>query len=155
MAASLNREAIYVALAALLAGVPGVQICDRRFRPVSEVPPNDQPAIFLQEDGETPESRKGLPTVWTLHAALFVYFRTDGELGTAPGTVANGLLAGIENAVAWVNGDPAAMSQNAPTTLRGLLISAKFAGKTEIGLGDTTGQGGALIHLDLRATAGG
>lgn len=155
MAASLNREAIYVALAALLAAIPGVVVCDRRFRSVSEVQPNDQPAIFLQEDGETPESKRGLPTIWTLHAAVFVYFRTDGELGVAPGTTANGLLTAIENAVNWINGDPAAMSQNAPTTLRGLLISCGFAGKTEIGLGDTTGQGGALLHLNLRATAGG
>ena len=154
---ALDREAIYVALAAALASVQGMQTpCSRIFRDVTHVDPSEQPAMFLESDGETPENQaKGLPTIFGLHARIWVYARTDTEGGVAASSVFNPILKAIETALNWQGGDSAGMSTAALTTLRGLLISAKYDGKTMVGEDVATRQGVAYVPILLRATGGG
>ncbi len=155
--AALDREAIYVALAAALGTIAGVTTpCSRVFRMAMHVDPSEQPAVFLESDGETPENQvKGLPPVLILHAKIIIYARTDTETGVSASSVINPILKSIQTALNFNGGDAGGMSTSALTTLRGLLISAKYDGKTEIGENVETRQGFAIVPIALRATGGG
>lgn len=152
--AALNREAIYVALETLLAAIPGVKTCSRVTRDIGRVQPNEMPALFLSAHKESARSTKGLPTVWTLRATILVYARTDPETGIAPSSVINPILTAIENALLWVNGDGAPLAPNAPTTLHGLVSHVFMGPEIDIGEGVETGQGVAVVPLEILATGG-
>jgi hypothetical protein len=152
--AALNREAIYVALEQLLAAIPGVKTCSRVTRDLGRVAPTEQPAVFLSAHKESAKNTKGLPTVWTLRATVLIYARTDPETGNAPSSVLNPILTALENALLWVNGDGAPLAPQSPTTLKGLVSRVWMGPEIDIGEGVETGQGVAIVPLEILATGG-
>lgn len=149
--AGLDRESLYAAILTALSGInsPAIQTVSRRFRDLDKVQPNEQPAIFLVTGDETGVySDRGRPAQWVLEPAIFVYARTD-DAATAPSTVLNPILTAIETALQNVPGDqfPAPGS---PTTLGGRALHCRIV-KTLIGEGAASGQGVAILHLNILA----
>lgn len=95
----INREAIYAALFARLAGIPGLVTASRTLRHWNDTAPEQQPALFVAQGSQSPSTQPGLPTRWTLAADVYVYARASG--GSASSTVLNALLDAIEAALPW------------------------------------------------------
>ncbi len=78
----------------------------RRLRHWSQVPPSEQPAIFMSETGGYAGHMGGTridyvtnaPVVWTLFADFYVYFYETNEL-VAPGIDLNPLIDAVELAL--------------------------------------------------------
>jgi hypothetical protein len=91
------REPIYAALFELLRNVPGVVTSSRILKHWNDVPPEQQPALYMAQTGEVAQARTGVATKWLLQVDVYVYVRTSG--GKVPGTILNGILDGIEAAL--------------------------------------------------------
>lgn len=86
------REQIYQALFDLLKAETSIKTISRRLRHWSEVPPADQPALFLVQKIETATVRTKIPTIWTFHVDLWLYVRSSGEHDTPPMYYANPII---------------------------------------------------------------
>jgi hypothetical protein len=89
-----NREALYAALFARLAAIPGLVTKSRILRHWADVPPQQQPALYMAQAAQIPQTRTGEPTRWFLDASVYLYVRTSGS--QVPGSVLNPLLDAIE-----------------------------------------------------------
>lgn len=89
-----GREAKIAALFAKLQAIPGVVTKSRRLKHWSDVPAEQQPALYLAQGNQTPQTRTGEPSRWLLDFEIYVYVRTAGE--QVPGTVLNPILDAIE-----------------------------------------------------------
>lgn len=59
----IDREAIYEALFQAVTGCPGLVTVGRRLRHWSDVTPAEQPALFLVQRRELPNTIPGRPTL--------------------------------------------------------------------------------------------
>lgn len=89
-----SREALFAALFAKLAAVPGLVTTSRILRHWADVQPQQQPALYMAQGDQTPQTRTGEPTRWLLDVQVYLYVRTSG--GQVPGSVLNPLLDAIE-----------------------------------------------------------
>ena len=81
---------------------------------------------------------------------MFVYARTDPETGSAPSTILNPILKGIEAALEQQAGD-GAPAQGSPTTLGGLVLHC-WVTDFELAEGlDSGGQGVLIVNLEVLA----
>lgn len=69
----MNREAVYAALFAKLAGVPGFETTSRALLHWSAIEPKRQPALFMTVGRQVPVRARGVPLVWECEAPLYVY----------------------------------------------------------------------------------
>jgi hypothetical protein len=68
------REVIYSTLWELGANSARFTSANRRLRHWADVPPGEQPALFMSEKGGTAAVKKlGAPVVWTLYADFYIY----------------------------------------------------------------------------------
>ncbi|MGH6980094.1 MAG: hypothetical protein ACREFC_02705 [Stellaceae bacterium] len=141
----MNREPIYQALFALLAGASGFATASRRLRHWSDVAAAEQPALFLAQKSETAEQRRGLPTKWICDVDAYVYCHAPDD-ATAATTVLNPLLDAIEAALA--PGAGADLAANAQT-LTGLAYQAWINGKIETDEGTLGGQAVAIVPIRI------
>lgn len=96
----MTREPILAALWALLAADARWVTKSRRVQHWADVPPNQQPALFLAVLHEVPEYLKSAAAVkWTVHGELYVYANT-ADRTVAPSTVLSALLDPIETVLA-------------------------------------------------------
>jgi hypothetical protein len=141
----MNREPVYGALFALLAGCAGFTTASRRLRHWSDVAAAEQPALFIAQKSETAEQKRGLPTQWTCDIDAYVYCHAPDEL-TPPTTALNPLLDAIEAALApQAGGDLAANVQS----LGGLAYQAWINGKIETDEGTLGGQSVAIVPIRI------
>jgi len=157
---ALNREPIFVALAARMQSVAGfVTPCSRIFKTFEDVAAEQQPAMFLLVGNEEASGDPRQPTKWKLHARLVVYNRHDATPGVAPATAQNALLTAIE---ASLEMQPAEAAQLGPfandgqqphTTLGGLVNSCRIFGTVEKDEGMFQEQGIMEIPIELTTTA--
>lgn len=136
----MNREPIYSALFAKLAGSAGYVTTSRRLKHWNDVQPEQQPALYLAQKGEIALTVRGQPTKWTLTVDVYVYVRTTGE--QSPGPLLNNLLDAIEAALA-----PNAI-ENAQT-LGGLCEWCRIEGAIETDEGTLGDQAVAIIPIHL------
>jgi hypothetical protein len=113
----VNREAIYAALFARIAALPGLVTAGRRLKHWHDVPPSLQPALFMVQKRERPSQQRGLPTTWVLAVDLYLYSHGGADPNAVPAQALNALLDGLEAALAP---DPASGLQ----TLGGLVDHA-------------------------------
>lgn len=92
----IDREAIYAALFARLATIPGLVTTSRVLRHWDDVQPEEQPALFQAQGAQQPTTVTGQATKWLLPADIYVYVRT--EEGQPPSSVLNPILDAIESA---------------------------------------------------------
>lgn len=110
----MTREPILAALWALLAADARWVTKDRRVQHWADVPPNQQPALFLAVLHEMPHYLRSAAALrWTLQGELYVYANT-ADRTVPPSAVLSSLLDPIEAVLA-----PDAMGQ--PQTLGGLV----------------------------------
>jgi hypothetical protein len=82
----ISREPLYSAFFAQVSAAVtaiGAQTTSRRWRPFTDVPPSQQPALFQTQGKETPYEQRGQPTRWYLPVKLHVYINV-GEDPTVP-----------------------------------------------------------------------
>jgi len=85
------RETIYQALMDLLVD-PEIKTLSRRLKHWSEVPPGDQPALFITQKLETAKFTTRMPTSWVLSVDLWLYVNTGGDSDKTPMSIVNPIL---------------------------------------------------------------
>lgn len=138
----LLREPIYAALFDRLKVIPGLKTTSRRLRHVSEVPAQQQPALFLSQGGQRPNYETGRTTLWDLGAVIYVYAKDPKSEN--PGSILNPILDAIEAALAFDN-----PNHNA-CTLGGLVHWCRL-GEMESDEGTMGEQAVVRIEVSMRA----
>ncbi len=97
----IDFELIFSTLFTLLSGSSGSFVTvSRRAKPWSEVPQNQQPALFQeQHDFKVTQKAVGFPAVYHLEADAIIYaYSTDKTI--SPAQVINPLISGVVNTLA-------------------------------------------------------
>jgi len=129
-----HREQILAALADRLKSVGGIATFDRRLRHWEEVPPAEQPALFMLAAGQTVESTgRGLPAL-RVNVNLYLYSRTDGPDSQ------NDLLDALDDALEPDDGE-------CENTLGGLVESCRIEGQIETDEGLLDRQSVAIVPI--------
>lgn len=93
----MDREAVDLELFSRLQALPGVRTASRVLKHWNDVPPEQQPAVFLTQIRESHTTRTGEPSIVTLRRDLYVYVQPlDGR---APATALNEVLDAITEAL--------------------------------------------------------
>ena len=140
----INRESIHAALFALLSASASFVTTSRRLQHWSDVPSEQQPALFLTETGQTATTVKGQPTVWTLQCDVYLYLQTTPD--QSPGQMMNPYLDAIETALLPGN----AMETN--QTLGGLVSHCWIEGQIQTDEGLLGSQAVAIIPIKILAS---
>lgn len=140
MIMTTSREAVYVALMALIAAIPGIKTCTRKLKHWSDVANEDQPAIFLALGDETSVPTRGLPNKLTLTPSVWLYVNTGGA---EVGPVLNPLLDKIEAAL------DATKLPGKVLTLGGLVHHCWIEGTTQIFEGNLGDEAVAIIPIHV------
>lgn len=136
----INREPIYAALAALLYTSAPYTTTSRRLKHWNDVPAAAQPAMFIAQRNELPQTDRGNPTRWSLNVDVYIYFRTDG--GAEPGPILNPLLDALEAAL-----EPSPVEN--VQTLGGLVSWCRIEGAVETDEGTLGDQGVAIVPITM------
>lgn len=147
-----SRESIYGALfLALTKAVSnlGFRTISRQVRLWSEVDPADQPALFMDEKKEEaitdPRGPRGIPIKWELFVDVPVYaFGGQGPDDSAA-PVINAALDAIESL--FPPGGPKVQTLGIPG-----VSEIRIFGAIEIGQGNKSGQGIAVVPIRIVAT---
>lgn len=142
----MNRETIFAALFERLSSTPGLVTKSRRLVHWADVPAVQQPALYLAKGAEVISQQTGQPSVVTMRATVWVY-AMEKDPDAAPSTILNGLLDGIQAAVA-PSGDPTKNKQ----TLGGLVHHCWINGNIETDEGTLGDQTVAILNIDILTT---
>ena len=137
---TLDRETIYTAIFARAQQIAEFKTASRRVRAWTDVPPLEQPALFLGQDTEEPKQRRGLPTIWVLNPILYLYaYAPVPSQSAAPAL--NRLLDAFDRA----------FSPHGPETVQTLggLVSHCWLAKVKQDEGVLGEQSLALVTLDV------
>ena len=138
-----SREAIYVALFALVSASTNFGTATRHIKEYSDVDQATQPAFLQVELGEKWDAPVGKPPTVTLNCRLFVYCESNDP--TQPvSTQMNNLLDAIMAALA----PPIRPDGTFRQTLDGLVQHAGISGEVTIAEG-LSGQSEALIPIEI------
>jgi len=91
----VNRESIYSALFAALAGVTGLNTVSRRLKHYEDVSPAEQPALFMTATSQNGSQTKGLPSIYYLDSKIWIYVH-ETDKSIAPSTGLNNILDKID-----------------------------------------------------------
>ena len=109
-----TRQAINLAVFALLQALPGVKTVSRRWRPWSDVVHEQQPAVFLTGGPEHPKhDASGLATIWTRSFDCCMYNFSE-DTNTAPLDLLSSYIDAIEAAL----NPPSNMPPGFPSTVQ-------------------------------------
>jgi len=140
----MSREAIYAALFAKVSAIPGIKTSSRRMRHFSDVPGQEQPALFQEQSPETvTRPGKDLPRKLYLNAHLWIYAKTDDHT-ISPAPMLNALIDAVEDALDE-GSDPMTGNQ----TLWGLVSHCVISGKIETDDGWLDSQAIARIPIEM------
>lgn len=141
----MNRETIYTALAAkLTAALSGTSTVSRRMLHWFDVPPSQQPAVFICSGGQVDQQTTGMPTIRHLLAEVWVYANTT-DPAAAPETILNNILDLIDTALKPTTG---AQKQ----TLGGLVDHCWVDGPIVTDEGTLGSQGVAKFSIKMLTT---
>jgi hypothetical protein len=138
----MNREAIYAALFAKFTAAGDYKTSSRKLRHWSDVPSNQQPALFQTQRTEVATTVPGQPTVWNLQVDAYVYVNTSNR-STAPSQILNPLLDAISAALAP---DPF----SGKCTLGGLVQHAWIEGAIQTDEGVLGDQAVAIVPIVIK-----
>lgn len=146
----MTREPIYAALFSFFQGLttggsPAFKTATRRLQTWDQVQAEDSPALLMQQRNETAKYTKGLPTIWTINVALYVYVHTGGASDTTvvPSELLNPLLDLVQNSLTIDN------IKTFSTTLGGLVSHCAIAGSIETFQGDLGDEEVAIIPIEI------
>lgn len=150
---ALDREAIFAALFARLQTVPGVVTFSRRLRDWNDVPPEEQPALFLTTMDETQQNEQGRPPKHLLRAKAWVYCRSS-DTSVPPSTKLNQIVSAIETALERQSNEATALFSGGlgwSTTLGGLVLHAWITGPVVTDEGTFGDQAVAVVPIEMLA----
>jgi hypothetical protein len=137
---AIAREPIFAALFAKLTASAGYATSSRKLKHWSDVPRDQQPALFLAQGRQSVKTVRGQPSVWTLSAEVYVYVNTSGF--SNPGSALNPLMDAIEAALAGNQGENT-------QTLGGLVDWCRIEGSIETDEGTLGDQAVAIIPISI------
>ncbi|MEY2864604.1 MAG: hypothetical protein RLY58_2311 [Pseudomonadota bacterium] len=143
----INRESIYAALFDRLSGIAGVVTASRKLKHWSDVPMQEQPAMFVAQGNQTAlpgDPSRGLPTKWTLSADVYVYVNTQNS-PDSPSTPMNTIIDAIEQRL-----KPDGMART--LTLGDLVDHCWIEGTIETDEGTLGDQSVAIIPIRILTT---
>lgn len=138
----MNREAIYVALYNLVVKATGITTTSRRLKHWADVPPGDQPALFMVQKSETAQVVTKQPTKWLLEVDLYIYVNTQNQ---APGQALNPILDALTTVLTPANPDNV-------QTLSSLVQYARIEGRIETDEGALGDQLVAIVPIHILTT---
>ncbi len=138
---AVTREAVYAAVFARAATIPGLVTASRKARHWADVAPAEQPALFQIQRQETIEAATGLPLKRRFGVDLYLYAHS-GDPGVAPVTLLNPLLDAVEAAFAP---EPASGVQ----TLGGLVEHAFIGARIETDEGVLGDQAVMIVPVEI------
>ena len=141
----MRRESIYGALFARLSAIEGLATCSRRLRHFSDVPPSEQPALFVAQASQQLQQVTGQPTVAVLEAKVWVY-TNDPNPELPPAAAINDILDQIDQALA-----PSAGPSH-KQTLGGLCEHCWVDGTIETDEGTLGDQSVAILTIKILTT---
>lgn len=144
----MNREQIYSALfakfsALTVGGTPAFKTASRKLKHWSDVPPTDQPALFVAQRNEVAATVPGMNTVWTFSVDVYLYVHTQADPSKAPSEILNPLLDAV---VAALAPDPITNK----CKLGGLVEHAWIEGAIETDEGTLGDQAVAVIPVVMK-----
>ncbi len=140
----IEREPIYAALFARVAGAAKFVTAGRRLRHWSGLTAAEQPALFMRQKTEIAKvATLGAPTVWTLIVDLYVYAHASNPY-VAPATILNPLIDAVEATLA-----PLAATGLQDLGLPAMVQHAYIAGKIETDEGVLRDQAVAIIPVEI------
>jgi hypothetical protein len=139
-----TREQVMQALFLHLQAIADFKTAGRRLKLWADVPPGDQPAMFLVDHHEksTPQPR-GLPNKLLLRANVFIYFQSGTDQTVTPDTLLNGYLDALDVALAPDN------VMDGVFSLGGMVDHCWVEGETLKDPGDLDGQGLIIVPLNI------
>lgn len=141
----MNREQIYSALFDKVKQIDGLVTVSRVLRRWDIVPPSEQPALFMTQEGELPISRRGMPTTWNLMVSFYLYCNVEADSDAIPAQRINQYLDAIQEAL---KPDKITGYQ----TLDGLVEDVRFSEKFETDKGLLAPQSVAIVPIVITIT---
>lgn len=92
-----SRETIYAAVFNILNGLVAFATRSRDLKHWVDVSANLQPAVYMNQTGESANTVTGSPTKWTLRLDVYIYARVQSDQN--PGAVLNPLIDAVCNAL--------------------------------------------------------
>lgn len=146
----MTREPIYAALFAFFSaltqgGSPAFKLATRRLTTWDNVQAEDTPTLLMVQRSEVANYRKGLPTIWTLNVALYVYVNTGAGIDptAVPSQLLNPLMDLVESSFTIDN------MTTFSSTLGGLVSHCAISGPIEIFEGDMGNDEVAIVPIQL------
>jgi hypothetical protein len=132
----MRREDVFRALETILEAVPGIRTFGRRLVPWADVPPSDQPALYMLCANQTVTvDGRGMPPKRSLPVTLYLYNQNDCPAQQ------NDLLDAIEAAL-----EPRGEET---LTLGGLVSHCRIEGEIETDEGLLDSQAVAIIPISI------
>jgi hypothetical protein len=132
----MRREDVFKALETILEAVPGVRTFGRRLVPWADVPPSDQPALYMLCANQTVTVEgRGIPPKRSLPVTLYLYNQNDDPAQQ------NDLLDAIEAAL-----EPRGEET---LTLGGLVSHCRIEGEIETDEGLLDSQAVAIVPVSI------
>lgn len=141
----MNRESIAAALFTLVSSVGGFKVTSRRLKHWSDVPAEDQPALFQAQGKEIVDittQRMGGPNVHRFAFQLYIYVHNN-DLNVVPSSLLNPFLDAIEAVLTTTPGTK--------QTLGGLVQHAYISGAIETDEGVLGDQAVAIVPIEVLA----
>ena len=141
----MNREAVAAALFALASSVAGFKVTSRRLKHWSDVPAEDQPALFQSQGKElvdTAAAKMGAPNTHKFDFQIYIYVHSS-DAAVVPSSLLNPILDAIEAKLATTPGTK--------QTLGGLVQHAFISGSIETDEGVLGDQAVAIIPIEVLA----
>lgn len=141
----MNREAIAIALFNLAKTAPGLKTTSRRLKHWSDVPAEEQPALFQAQGKElvdTSLQKMGGPNSHKLQFDLYFYVKSK-DPAIPPSSLLNPLLDAFEAAITPTPGTN--------QTLGGLAQHAFISGSIETDEGTLGDQAMAIVPVEVLA----
>lgn len=148
----MSREAIFAALFALTQGVTWddpartFKTRSRRVKLFSDVPANQQPALYQAEHSESSSQVSNLPYKRTFAASWIIYQAVGNDPKAVPATENNLILDALQAALAPRPTDRGFPQRN---TLDGLVYHCYIDGEVFKDPGDIDNQGMMVIPIKL------
>jgi hypothetical protein len=140
-----SREAIFAALFAQISTATGFVTTSRTLLHWTDVPPQNQPALFQSEGKQRADTVRGQPTKWMFEAELAIYVHA-ASLPPGVTDVVSVLNAQIDAVIAALARDPVRGVQ----TLNGVVGDVRIQGEVVTDEGRLGQQAVALIPLEIQ-----
>ena len=139
----MNREPIYAALFTRLSNAYAWNTASRVLKHWSDMPPIEQPAMFMTQVGERAEVDTRFPTRWYLDVKIYLYANSQTQVNEIPATILNNMIDAVFTAM---KPDYAAVNTQ---TLGGLVEYARIEGELTTDEGFIGEQAVAIIPIRI------